>query len=83
MTAPGDLRQYGSCTLSDDGCATCGDLAVPVRVVRLEGGDALVEDRTGARASVAVDLVPGVAEGDLLLVHMGVAIGRPPEGEPS
>jgi hydrogenase maturation factor len=43
------------------------------------GGDGVVarcEDRTGAQAEVAVDFIPGVRPGDVLLVHAGVAIAR-------
>ncbi len=69
-----DLSLYGSCTLYQDGCTTCGDIAVPVRVIALSGSDALVEDRTGQQATVAADLFPELKPGDLLLVHMGVAI---------
>ena len=71
-----DLEFYGSCTLDADGCTTCGDLAVPVRVVALEGSDALVEDRLGQQARVAVDFIPDLEVGDVLLVHMGVAITK-------
>lgn len=70
------LSALGTCTLADDGCATCGDVAIPVRVVRLDAESATVEDRLGEQAEVAVDFVPGVREGDVILVHMGVAIGR-------
>lgn len=70
------LSALGACTLADDGCATCGDVAIPVRVVRLDVACATVEDRLGEQAEVAVDFVPGVREGDVILVHMGVAIGR-------
>lgn len=72
-----DLTDYGSCTLDDDGCSTCGDVAVPVRVVALGDGMAVCEDRLGQRADVATAFVSDVAPGDVLLVHMGVAIARP------
>ncbi len=75
---PDDLTLYGSCTLDADGCTTCGDVAVPVRVVALEGSDALVEDRLGQQARVAVDFIPDLEVGDALLVHMGVAIAKLP-----
>ncbi|MDQ3242335.1 MAG: HypC/HybG/HupF family hydrogenase formation chaperone [Gemmatimonadota bacterium] len=70
-----DLDRYGQCTLDDDGCTTCGDRAVPVRVLHLENRMAEVADRLGNRANVATDFVPGVQEGDILMVHVGVAIG--------
>jgi hydrogenase expression/formation protein HypC len=71
-----DLEQFGSCTLTDDGCSTCGDVAVPVKVIEVRGGEAVVEDRLGMRATAAIDFVSDVKAGDVILVHMGVAIGR-------
>jgi len=47
-------------------------------VVKVEGCEALVEDRLGQQASVATDLFPDLQIGDVLLVHMGVAIHRLP-----
>ncbi len=72
-----DLAEYGSCTLAEDGCTTCGDIAVPVRVIRrTAAGTALCEDRTGRREEIPVAFTPEAAPGDVLLVHAGVAIGR-------
>ncbi|MDX2005005.1 MAG: HypC/HybG/HupF family hydrogenase formation chaperone [Meiothermus sp.] len=71
-----DLEFYGSCTLDQDGCSTCGDVAVPVEVLEILGGDAVVEDRLGRQATVAIDFFPEARVGDALLVHMGVAISR-------
>lgn len=62
-----------------DGCLTCGDVAVPVAVVRLlERDEALCRDEHGTVGRVAVDLVDPVVPGDRLLVHAGVAIERLP-----
>ena len=71
-----ELTRYGNCRLEEDGCSTCGDVAVPVKVIEVWGREAVVEDRLGKRAEVAVDFVPGVRPGEILLVHLGVAIGR-------
>uniref|UniRef100_A0A7C5RSR8 HypC/HybG/HupF family hydrogenase formation chaperone n=1 Tax=Thermomicrobium roseum TaxID=500 RepID=A0A7C5RSR8_THERO len=71
-----ELAQYGSCTLDQDGCTTCGDLAVPVIVLAIEGQEALCEDRCGQRARVALDFLEDVCVGDILLVHLGVALAR-------
>lgn len=71
-----ELEAYGSCTLDRDGCAVCSDGAVPVRVIARAAERALVEDRLGQRAEVALDFVPDAREGEVLLVHVGVAIGR-------
>ena len=65
-----------SCSHQGHACATCGDKADTVTVVSLDGPDASVTLESGETARIAVDLIPGVAEGDRLLVHQGVAIGR-------
>ncbi|HEY8393211.1 MAG TPA: HypC/HybG/HupF family hydrogenase formation chaperone [Thermaerobacter sp.] len=65
------------CTPGDGGlCITCGDVAVPVRVVQVRGTEAVVEDEAGRRETVACDFVPDARVGDILLVHAGIAIGR-------
>ncbi|MBA2295674.1 MAG: HypC/HybG/HupF family hydrogenase formation chaperone [Actinobacteria bacterium] len=66
-------------TISDEhgelSCITCGDVAVEARVVALDRGNALVE-LSGRREKVAVDLVEGVAVGDVVLCHAGVALEK-------
>ena len=59
-------------------CITCGDVAVEMRVVRVDARRelALCEDGRGERETVQVALVGPVAAGDLLLVHAGTAIQR-------
>jgi hydrogenase expression/formation protein HypC len=59
-----------------EGCITCGDVGVPMRVLRADGALALCADAADATQDVAVDLVWPVAAGDRVLVHAGVAIGR-------
>ena len=71
-----ELMPDGRCTLDHDGCVTCSDAGIPVRVVSLEGYDALCEDGAGNRAEIAVELVAPVGVGEVLLTHGGVAIGR-------
>jgi len=66
----------GNCTLDHDGCVTCSDAGIPVRVISLLGDDALCEDAAGNRAEIAVELVEPVELGEVLLTHGGVAIGR-------
>jgi hydrogenase maturation factor len=66
----------GACTLDHDGCVVCSDAGIPVRVVSVEGDDALCEDSAGNRAQIAVELVVPVQVGEGLLTHGGVAIGR-------
>ena len=59
-----------------DVCITCGDHAVPLRVVRVDAARALAlcEADGGERSSVEIALVDPVREGDLLLVHAGTAL---------
>ncbi len=64
------------CTLDHDGCLTCSDAGIPVRVLSVEGDDALCEDAADNRAQIAVELVAPVRVGEVLLTHGGVAIGR-------
>lgn len=58
-----------------DACITCGDVAVEARVVAIAAQTATIE-RDGAREQVAIDLVDGVAVGDTVLCHAGVALER-------
>ena len=71
-----DLTPPGHCSLDHDGCVTCSDAGIPVRVVCVEGDDALCEDSAENRAWIAVELVAPVQTGEVLLTHGGVAIGR-------
>jgi hydrogenase expression/formation protein HypC len=71
-----DLTLLGACTLDHNGCVVCSDAGIPVRVLSVEGDDALCEDATGDRAQMAVELVAPVRVGEILLTHGGVAIGR-------
>jgi hydrogenase expression/formation protein HypC len=71
-----DLMLPGACTLDHDGCVVCSDAGIPVRVVSVEGDDALCEDAAGNRAQIAIELVAPVQTGEVLLTHGGVAIGR-------
>jgi hydrogenase expression/formation protein HypC len=73
MGEPGD---FGTCTLDHDGCLTCGDVGVPVKVIAVEGNCAVCEDRVGQRTEVAVDLVDRVQPGDVVIAHAGVAIAK-------
>ena len=57
-------------------CITCGDVAVPMRVVSTGGEDGLAECVTeeGEAAAVDLALVDDVRAGDRVLVHACVAI---------
>jgi hydrogenase maturation factor len=71
-----DLTLLGACTLDHDGCVVCSDAGIPVRVISVEGDDALCGDAVGNRARIAVELVAPVQVGEILLTHGGVAIGK-------
>ena len=61
----------------EEHCITCGDQGIPMRIVSLEDdGLASCRDGAGERATVDVQLVGGVAMGDTVLVHAGVALVR-------
>ena len=59
-----------------DGCITCGDVAVTLTVLDVDGPDARCRDEQGREEIVATELVGAVAPGDRILVHAGVAIER-------
>jgi hydrogenase assembly chaperone HypC/HupF len=61
-----------------DACITCGDVAVPVRVLAVDEdrGLALCADGSDGRETVETALVEPVAVGDALLVHAGTAISK-------
>jgi hydrogenase maturation factor len=67
--------------LPEHGCITCGDEAVPLRVLAVDDARALAlcSDAAGRHTTVEVALVAPVASGDVLLVHAGTAIARAPE----
>jgi D-sedoheptulose 7-phosphate isomerase len=60
--------------LLQDGCITCGDVAVQARVVALRDRTAVIE-KDGVHEEVAVDLVD-VGVGDVVLCHAGVALEK-------
>jgi hydrogenase maturation factor len=59
-------------------CITCGDVAVPMRVVATGGEDGLAQCVTAEGEASAVDLalLDDVTAGDQVLVHACVAIQR-------
>jgi len=64
----------GGC--ADDHCITCGDVAEPMRVLKIDSARALAlcEDAGGSHQSIEIALVAPVEPGDELLVHAGTAI---------
>ena len=61
---------------AEPGCITCGDVAVALTVLSIDGADARCADEQGREETVAIELVDAVKPGDRLLVHAGVAIER-------
>jgi hydrogenase maturation factor len=61
-----------------DHCITCGDIAMPMEVLRVDEarGLALCVDGDGAKSSVEIELVLPVEPGAELLVHAGTALVR-------
>ncbi|HKU82212.1 MAG TPA: HypC/HybG/HupF family hydrogenase formation chaperone [Candidatus Tumulicola sp.] len=57
-------------------CTTCGDDAVPVRILERAGDEGTGLGPDGRRAAVRLDFVPDVRAGDRVLVHFGVALVR-------
>jgi hydrogenase expression/formation protein HypC len=55
-------------------------LAIPMRIVSIEGPRAVVE-QGGARRTIATGLLDEVKEGEYVLVHAGYAIARVDEEE--
>jgi hydrogenase expression/formation protein HypC len=76
MTMKDDLALLGNCTLDHDGCVVCSDAGIPVRILSIEGDDALCEDAAGNQTEIAVELVAPVQIGEILLTHGGVAIAK-------
>jgi hydrogenase expression/formation protein HypC len=71
-----DLTLLGDCTLDNDGCVVCSDAGIPVRVISIEGDDALCEDSAGNQTEIAIEFVAPVQIGEVLLTHGGVAISK-------
>jgi hypothetical protein len=62
---------------SHQSCSVCSDSAAVMTVVAVDLSDALCVDNCGNGEWVAMDFVPDVAVGETVLVHGGVAIGKP------
>ena len=72
-----ELPQAAAC-VPEEACITCGDTALPMRVLEVDSaaGLAVCSDEAGATEEVAVDLVGPVGPGDAVLVHARVALVR-------
>ena len=76
-----ELSLLGNCTLDHDGCVVCSDAGIPVRVISIEGDDALCEDSAHNQTEIAIELVAPVQFGEVLLAHGGVAIAKVPKAD--
>jgi hydrogenase maturation factor len=63
------------CDPHEDGCITCGDVGIEMRVIAVEDDLALCE-ADGVERDVEIALLSGVEPGDLVLVHADVALVR-------
>ena len=63
---------------SPSSCITCGDVAIPMRVIRTGGEDGLADcvSEDGDTAAVDLGLIDDARPGDAVLVHACVAIQR-------
>jgi hydrogenase maturation factor len=70
--------EEGACDATSTHCVTCGDDAVPLRVLGVDEdrGLAVCAAEDGVRSDVEIALVEPVAPGDVLLVHAGTALLR-------
>ena len=65
-------------TVGRNSCLTCGDIAIPMRVIRTGGEDGLADciSEDGETATVDLGLVEDARPGDAVLVHANVAIQK-------
>jgi hypothetical protein len=59
-----------------DACITCGDVALVLEVVSVNGADAVCRAADSGTEVVAVDFVAPVVPGDRVLVHARVALEK-------
>ena len=62
--------------VASESCITCGDVAIALEVVSIDGSDAVCRADDGGTEVVAVELVQPVAVGDRVLVHAKVALEK-------
>ena len=75
MSVRPDPSSPAACSPDTQGCITCGDEGIPMRVIAIDEarGLALCETAGGERSTVEIALVDA-APGDQVLVHAGTAI---------
>ena len=56
-------------------------LALPARIVEIDGDDQAVVDLGGVRKTISVALVPDVQAGEYVIVHVGYALSKLDPGE--
>ena len=72
----GPMGPVGMDRWESGACITCGDVAVVLEVVAVDGADARCRADDGGTEVVAVELVAPVVPGDRILVHAKVAIEK-------
>jgi hydrogenase expression/formation protein HypC len=78
MTTPDATRPLPVC--HDDVCITCGDVAVPVRILELRAGELALVDTGQTVEEISVALVD-THVGGRVLVHAKEAIASLPDDE--
>ena len=70
-----ETSSAAACSSDSHGCITCGDEAIPMRVLEIDEARALAlcETEAGERSTVEIALVDA-GPGDDVLVHAGTAI---------
>lgn len=77
-TAKHEGTQALTCNYTSDGhCITCSDEAVLVRVIHIDEATQLAQVKVQEKIEeIDISLVDGLAPGDYVLVHGGVALER-------
>ena len=79
IAEPAEQATVGRNTSSSpSSCITCGDVAIPMRVIRTGGEDGLADcvSEDGDTAAVDLGLLDDARPGDAVLVHACVAIQK-------
>ena len=56
-------------------------LAIPAKVIELHGPDSATVDIGGVTKQINISLLPGLCEGDYVIVHVGYALSKVDEAE--
>lgn len=56
-------------------------LAIPAKIIELQEQDSAVVDIGGVTKRINISLLPGLVEGDYVIVHVGYALSKVDEAE--